>query len=328
MTELNVPSITDTGDIVNDETTLDSAVVNEGYQQVNGTTGSSSNSHSVSRTAASDSISQIVGPSTTHTSQNGTSTGSWTNIANNDDNDMVRIWKESPFAVGLTHPTWNDEPVKCCNDPWCCQPVNITAICCRYCYCVGRVGNMVVLLQHNTVPLTDPIPSTSPAQHRPKLLLVLGPYWMVLVFVTIPIFASLSAYTFHRVIRHEESNILLILHVLATSGLFISLLMVGCQDPGILYRHHAPPLRVPTTAAINNNVDTDETEWQWNDQALTYRPLHAKYDSECAAVIEHFDHTCPWTGTAIGKRNMFWFRIFVAFVLIDMLFNSIVLTLL
>ena len=237
---------------------------------------------------------------------------SWTHIANNDDNDMVRQWKASPFAVGLTYPTWKEEPVKCCGDSWCFKPVNITAICCRYCCCVRRVGNMVVLLQRNTA-----------TAHRPKLLVVLGPYWMVLVFVTIPIFALLSTYTFISVTRNENSTTLIVLHLLTTSGLFISLFMVGCQDPGILYRYSAPPVPSLTTSS-----NSDETEWQWNDQALTYRPLRAKYDSECAVVIERFDHTCPWTGTAIGMKNMFWFRIFVVFVLVDILFNSIVLTLL
>jgi hypothetical protein len=254
---------------------------------------------------------------------------SWTDIAEQDDNDMVRQWKESPFAVGLTHPTWKDEPVKCCNDPWCCKPVNITAICCRYCGCIGRVGNMLVLLQRNVrhsdnhsigTAATTATPSTT--THRPKLMIVLGPYWMVLVFVTIPIFALLSAYTFLSVIRNKGSTILFSLYLISTCGLFVSLLMVGCQDPGILYRHTVQPV---APSAVNTS---DETEWQWNDQALTYRPIHAKYDSECAVVIEQFDHTCPWTGTAIGKKNIFWFRIFVVFVLLDILFNAIALTLL
>jgi DHHC palmitoyltransferase len=301
MTELiAAPSTTDSGDRTNGEINNASAELVERHP-VNG---HSSNHHRTDDAAASDSLADPP---------NRTTRSSWTNIANNDENDMVRNWKESPFAVGLTYPTWEEEPVRCCNDEWCFKPVNITAICCRYC-CVGRVGNMVVLLQQN-VPATDPITSST-VSHRPKLMIVLGPYWMVLVFVTIPIFALLSAYTFFRVTRHQESTTLFILHLITTFGLFVSLLMVGCQDPGILYRHNVPP------------NSSEATEWQWNDQALTYRPLHAKYDSECAVVIEQFDHTCPWTGTAIGKKNMFWFRIFVAFVLLDILFNSIVLTLL
>mmetsp|Transcript_21876 Transcript_21876/g.62345 ORF Transcript_21876/g.62345 Transcript_21876/m.62345 type:complete len:187 (-) Transcript_21876:277-837(-) len=55
-------------------------------------------------------------------------------------------------------------------------------------------------------------------------------------------------------------------------------------------------------------------DWRWNDQAQTYRPKEARYDPECGVVVEGFDHTCPWTGTAIGSRNMFWFRIFTGMV--------------
>jgi hypothetical protein len=221
--------------------------------------------------------------------------GSWTHIAEHDDNDMVRHWKESPFAMGLTHPTWKDEPVKGCNDPWCCKPANITAICCRYCG-VGRVGNMVVLWQRN-VPYTNaentnstPASTTS---YRPKLMIVLGPYWMVLVFVTIPIFAVISAFTFWSLIRNETSTILFILYLVCTCGLFVSLCMVGCRDPGILYRHRAPPVGHTNTNTTSSSDDhnNNDTEWQWNDQALTYRPIHAKYDGECAVVIERFDHT-------------------------------------
>ena len=33
-------------------------------------------------------------------------------------------------------------------------------------------------------------------------------------------------------------------------------------------------------------------------------------NSDCGVVIEEFDHVCPWTGTAIGKRNMGAFKTF------------------
>jgi DHHC palmitoyltransferase len=239
---------------------------------------------------------------------------SWTYIANNDDNDMVRRWKESPFAVGLTHSTWKEEPILCCsNCKSCWTPINITSIFCRH---AGRVGNMVVLLQRNE-PYTDPI--TSRTLQRPKLICILGPYWMVLFFVTLPIFSLLSLYTGYSRMKNE-STLLITIYMISTGCLFFSLLMVGCRDPGILYRHPVPP---PST---NHNNNTVEAEWIWNDQALTFRPSHAKYDPECAVLIEHFDHTCPWTGTAIGRKNICWFRIFVIFILIDILFNAILLT--
>jgi DHHC palmitoyltransferase len=241
--------------------------------------------------------------------QIGNNVASWSDIAaNNDtDNDMVRQWKESQFAVGLTHRTWADENIGCCDVLKNFTPFTISACCCR---CAGRVGNMIVIRQ-GTEQYHDPITATT--IQRPKLRLVLGPYWMVLVFVTIPIFLLLS---FHSVYNlTDSSGILSAVWMIFTLGLFGSLIMVSCSDPGILYRHHVPPTG-------------QEENWQWNDQALTYRPIHAKYDPECAVVIEKFDHTCAWTGTAIGKRNMFWFRIFVMFVIAEILFYAILLTLL
>ena len=31
---------------------------------------------------------------------------------------------------------------------------------------------------------------------------------------------------------------------------------------------------------------------------------------DCGVVVEDYDHTCPWTGTAIGKGNIKWFYLF------------------
>ena len=73
----------------------------------------------------------------------------------------------------------------------------------------------------------------------------------------------------------------------------------SCRDPGVLRRRlEAPP------------VEDGKGVWRWSDQAQTYRPPLAQYDSDCGVVIEEFDHVCPWTGTAIGKRNMGAFKTF------------------
>ncbi|KAL3905046.1 MAG: hypothetical protein SGILL_009833, partial [Bacillariaceae sp.] len=80
----------------------------------------------------------------------------------------------------------------------------------------------------------------------------------------------------------------------------------------VLYRHAEPP------------PDTDD--WRWNDQAKTYRPPKSRFDRETQVVIEGFDHTCPWTGTAIGSRNMLWFRIFIVMVPIMIGYSVILAT--
>jgi hypothetical protein len=96
-------------------------------------------------------------------------------------------------------------------------------------------------------------------------------------------------------------------------GLFVSLANVACRDPGIMYRHAEPP-------------PGQEDVWRWSDQALTYRPAHAKFDPECQIIVEEFDHTCPWTGTAIGKNNMPWFRRFLVFFFAVLVYNVVLLT--
>ena len=97
-----------------------------------------------------------------------------------DVSDDVRKWKESPWAVGFTKPTWRDEPRSCCGTD-CCSPLSLTAF---FCPCAGRIGNMVVLAHtHN---------------NNNKPLCILGPYWMVLCFVTLPVLGALSIFVAYR----------------------------------------------------------------------------------------------------------------------------------
>ena len=53
-------------------------------------------------------------------------------------------------------------------------------------------------------------------------------------------------------------------------------------------------------------------------QARTYKPPGARYCDWCNAVFYEFDHTCPWTGTAIARNNMRSFRSFVALVQLEL----------
>lgn len=51
-----------------------------------------------------------------------------------------------------------------------------------------------------------------------------------------------------------------------------------------------------------------------------------RYDPDTAVIVEGFDHTCPWTGTAIGKKNMLAFQCFVTLVFVCLIFDIILLT--
>ena len=154
----------------------------------------------------------------------------------------IRLWKESRWAVGFTKPTWSDEPL-CGDTPddgggdsedlcGCCTPLGVTACLCR---CSGRVGNMVVL-----------------AQTSDRLLCLVGPYWMVLVFVTVPAIAAFSIWVAYTRVA-DQSLPVIVTWSICTGCLFLALLLTGCRDPGILPRVRR----------------TDNESWRWNDQALT-----------------------------------------------------------
>jgi hypothetical protein len=47
---------------------------------------------------------------------------------------------------------------------------------------------------------------------------------------------------------------------------------------------------------------------------------------DTGVIVEEFDHTCPWTGTAIGRKNMFPFQMFVCLVFLCMVLDIFILT--
>ena len=130
-----------------------------------------------------------------------------------------------------------------------------------------------------------------------KLDCVVGPYWPMLIGVTFPLIIGIS-FLVARATWNNQHFFVSATWLLLTLGLCASLYFTGCKDPGILPRYRSAP----------------EDRWRWNDQAQTFRPIGAVYDAECGCVIEEFDHTCPWTGTAIGRKNMPCFKIFVSSV--------------
>lgn len=244
----------------------------------------------------------------------------------------IKHWKDSDFAVGCVNVTWKDDRPSWWSNPRSSSDGNgngngedhsshsvdhqfaISALVCG-CLGAGRVGNMAVLAQsienyeEETVdPDTGQV--TIREKKRPKLLWVVGPYWTVNLFITFPLIFGVSTWICYQ--RIAKSNLAIIITwSIGTFLMVFSLCMISCRNPGILYRHS----QIPITA---------EEEWRWNDQAKTYRPANSRFDTECQVVVEGFDHTCPWTGTAIGSRNMFWFKIFVSMVPIMLVYTLIV----
>lgn len=229
-----------------------------------------------------------------------------------EGNEDEEFWIRSPFAVGRTKATWADEEVGCaalCHS--CCTGSKETHVHCSACVCkffgAGRLGNMVVLWQTTETNCHDGDNNDSTGNiraQRPRNVCIVGPYWYITLCMTLPFLCILSVSAAYVRVAHYPWYIGLT-WALVNGILFFSLFRVACTDPGVLYRHREPPSR----------------DWVWNDQARTYRPADAKYDPECAVVVEKFDHTCPWTGTAIGKRNMIWFQMFVGSVVVAVIYN-------
>lgn len=199
----------------------------------------------------------------------------------------VQHWRESPFAVGLKNITWTDEANsgnKCCGgdehgdgaDCLC-----FSAFCCPK-FGAGRVGNMIVCKQ--TTEWVEEIQDDEETGEeiivrvsRPKLQILMGPYWPLLCFVTYPLILGISGWTLVSAIPGKSFPVILAWFI-CTIGLIVALALTAFRDPGILYKHSRPP---PNT----------KTVWRWSDTGLTFRPRGAVYDPDTGVVVEQFDHT-------------------------------------
>ena len=198
----------------------------------------------------------------------------------------VRKWKESPFACGLTEPSWREEWLREA-DKRLLPPDETGCLCCSALVCAWlgaeRVGNMAVLRQSREwveeVEVDEETGEETVARRylRPRLDVVIGPYWPMLVFVTYGLIFGISIWTFHtRIWGKGQPPVLVFVWCGATLGLMAALAMTACRDPGILYRTRDEP---------------PDGTWRWSDQADSYRPRHAWFDADTAVVVEGFDHT-------------------------------------
>lgn len=224
-----------------------------------------------------------------------------------DAEELRRLqhWQDNPFAVGLVDVTWADGRRGARSEKefylqasaWLCPLL-----------CAHRVGNMAVLKQSTEFHDEKQRDGSVERKERPKLQCIVGPFWIVPALVTYPIILLVSFLAARKVIYQHAAVIAV--WCMLTFVLILSLSLVACRNPGIMYRHSEMP----------------DEEWLWNDQARTFRPMTAKFDPDCQAVIEGFDHTCPWTGTGIGKQNMCAFRVFLGSVVACLIFDIIIIS--
>lgn len=131
----------------------------------------------------------------------------------------------------------------------------------------------------------------------------------MLLFVTYPLIFAVSVWAFNVAILPGDKPFIVALGWFAlTLGLIVALALTGCRDPGILYRYARPPPQVCTDGIDHSVFPTccaylqrctppthfvaanrqDENRWRWNDQAQTYRPRNAYFDTDTAVVVEEF----------------------------------------
>ncbi|KAJ8603953.1 hypothetical protein CTAYLR_008257 [Chrysophaeum taylorii] len=171
--------------------------------------------------------------------------------------------EDGEFATGNR----SDEPTDLC-DP------NLGRAMC----CFPSVGNMTVILWRRGSPV-----------------FVVGPYWTMLVCVTLPL--AVVGPLFVAIFWCARLHIAVqVTYGMLVAALALALASTAFRDPGLLRRHSAAPA----------------STWTWNDQARSFKPPGARYCPWCDAIFENFDHTCPWVGTAVAKRNLRSFKLFVA----------------
>lgn len=238
----------------------------------------------------------------------------------------LKKWKESPFAAGLTEVDWVDERTR---DSYKSDfdhelERDMTGcLCCSAMICpllgAERVGNMSVLKSTMEVVEEVQLDEETGKEEivrrfsRPKLQIVVGPYWPMLVLVTYPLIFLVSGLALKAILAHQKSSLLLVAWFMLTASLVVALACTSFSDPGIMYRISDPPPQ-------------DEALWRWSDQARTYRPRNARYDTDTAVVVRGFDHTCPWTGTAIGENNMLPFQTFVCLIFVCLVLDIFIIT--
>jgi len=180
----------------------------------------------------------------------------------------------------------------------------------------------MIVLKESVRSIDDNGEEAEEKREERHLDLVVGPFWPMMLFVTYPIILSVSSWTLYSAfIKGNKPFFIFIFWIMGTLGLIVSLFQVAFRDPGIMRRYRDIPRNVPSGGSMRS-----KSWWKWSDAALTYRPYGALYDPDCACVIEGFDHTCPWTGTAIGDKNMAAFQSFVALVFICLIMDILLLS--
>mmetsp|Transcript_23473 Transcript_23473/g.29575 ORF Transcript_23473/g.29575 Transcript_23473/m.29575 type:complete len:257 (-) Transcript_23473:1023-1793(-) len=198
-------------------------------------------------------------------------------------NGVVKVTNKKQYAVSTS---WERKQAENPNQKRFCT--GTTEDCYSLCCCCSRrVGSMFFLCEK---------PDGSP-------IVVAGPCWPFCVFITVPMITVLSGLVLWFCILSPQSPLpswVAFIYCPFMVLTLISLFCVSCRDPGLMERV--------------TDEEAADAHFLWNEQVGSYRPPGAMYCRECQVLVQDYDHLCPWTGTAIGARNMFAFKAFVVSV--------------
>eukprot|EP00622_Pseudochattonella_farcimen_P004070 FR739380.1.p1 GENE.FR739380.1~~FR739380.1.p1 ORF type:complete len:215 (+),score=8.62 FR739380.1:75-647(+) len=165
---------------------------------------------------------------------------------------------------------------------------------------------------------------------EPNICLVAGPYWPMMMFCTLPtiiivacmVGASVKGNLPMSTVLGREFSPFDVIHKALSVYVVFALLRVGLTDPGLFRRVRREP---PRNFSGSGSQDPEGHKWVFSGQGRSWKPPRALYSRDCNVIIRGFDHTCPWTGTAIGAGNMPAFNNFTKSLLVLALYDAVLL---
>mmetsp|Transcript_43289 Transcript_43289/g.97820 ORF Transcript_43289/g.97820 Transcript_43289/m.97820 type:complete len:177 (-) Transcript_43289:213-743(-) len=138
-----------------------------------------------------------------------------------------------------------------------------------------------------------------------ELVCVVGPYWQMMLFCTTPLILApcIGTIFFMAPLVHPALTT-----IFALASLFVITMLwkTATTDPGLLVRTDEDP---------EEGQSGKKKKWAWDDRTKSWRPVSARFVEDCGVLVADYDHTCPWTGTAIGAGNIKWFYMFTGSLL-------------
>jgi len=161
----------------------------------------------------------------------------------------------------------------------------------------------------------------SPPWPRRELWCVVGPYWPFCLALTTSLSVLVPA-ALVVTFWHTLPRLVLLCYMALAALELLALASVACRDPGLIPHYEEDPLASVEAQQVQRHESRQGRRWMRNDITSSWRPRGAMYDRDVNAMVDGFDHVCPFTGTAIGSNNLPCFYAFV-FLVQAMIYISI-----